>query len=197
MSPLLVLVPLLFAILLTLPVPLLHKTHPIAVIPEASICQPLDWKQFNIFQSSIIILGFYLPTAIILFTMIGLSIRRCFNCSADKCVSSFCKEELVLFLLSLPTIIIYQLLHLPLLKEQLSRLSVSPDAMDEVMEFLTPEVGRALEICLGLLLPALVYCNLPAYTKFSSAPDESDIMNEVHRASRTPSRRISVASEAF
>ena len=34
---------------------------------------------------------------------------------------------------------------------------------------------------MGLLLPIVVYCSLPAYSKFRQAPDDSDVKNEIHR----------------
>ena len=53
-------------------------------------------------QSAVIILGFYLPAAVSVFLVVCLAVRRCYNCSADTCVSSFCKEELSLALLTAP-----------------------------------------------------------------------------------------------
>ena len=44
-----------------------------------------------------------------------------------------------------------------------------------------PELCRGLEMFLGLLLPIVVYCTLPAYSKFRQAPDDSDVKNEIHR----------------
>ena len=95
--------------------------------------------------------------------------------------------------LSIPYIIIYQAMYLPHLDQYLNRLDLPVSGLQEL---LTPEIARGVEMALGLLLPTVVYCTLPAYAKFSSSPDDSDVKNEVHRTSRTPSRRISVASEA-
>ena len=64
MSPLLLLLPLLLATLLSLPVPLLHKTHPITVVPDLTLCNVPDSIQFDIYQSSVNILGIYIPAAI-------------------------------------------------------------------------------------------------------------------------------------
>ena len=48
-------------------------------------------------------------------------------------------------------------------------------------QVLMPELCRGLEMFLGLLLPIVVYCTLPAYSKFRQAPDDSDVKNEIHR----------------
>eukprot|EP00092_Neocalanus_flemingeri_P004995 GFUD01005371.1.p1 GENE.GFUD01005371.1~~GFUD01005371.1.p1 ORF type:complete len:290 (-),score=102.77 GFUD01005371.1:149-925(-) len=192
-SPLLLLLPLLLATLLSLPSYLLHKSHPITVVPGVTLCNVPDSIQFDIYQSSVNILGFYLPAIIIFFLVICLSVRRCFSCSADKCVSSFCKEEMALSFLTLPYILAYQAMYLPHLDHYLAMLDLPLTGLQEP---LTPEIARGVEMAMGLLLPAVVYSTLPAYAKFSSSPDDSDVKNEVHRTSRTPSRRISVASEA-
>jgi len=191
-SPLLLLLPLLLATLLSLPVFLLEKPHPLTVVPECTLCKVPDSAQFDIYQSSVIILGFYLPSTIIVFLTICLSVRRCFSCSSDRCVSSFCKEEMTICFLALPYILAYLAMFLPHMNHFLFRLNLSQTNLQEV---LTPAIVRGVEMSMGLLLPIVVYSTLPAYTKFSSSPDDSDIKNEVHRASRTPSRRISVASE--
>ena len=47
---------------------------------------------------------------------------------------------------------------------------------------LVPELCRGLEMFIGLLLPIVVYCALPAYSKFRQAPDDSDVKNEIHRS---------------
>jgi hypothetical protein len=57
-SPLLLLLPVLLATLLSLPVPLLHKTRPVSVVPEVILCNVPGSIQFDIFQSSVNILGF-------------------------------------------------------------------------------------------------------------------------------------------
>ena len=50
-----------------------------------------------------------------------------------------------------------------------------------ITQVLMPELCRGLEMFLGLLLPIVVYCTLPAYSKFRQAPDDSDVKNEIHR----------------
>jgi len=192
-SPLLILLPLLLSVLMCLPIPLLKKTHPVTVVPNCTLCKVPDARLFDIYQSSVIILGFYLPSAIIVFLILCLSFRRCFNCSADKCVSSFCKEELTTSLLSIPYLILYQVMYLPHLNHLLYRLDIPQLA--GVENLLSPELLRGVEVGLGLLLPTIIYAFMPAYGKFKAAPDDSDVKNEVHRASRTPSRRISLESE--
>ena len=101
---------------------------------------------------------------------------------------------MALYFLSIPYILIYQSMYLPHLDQYLTRLDLP---LTGLQEQLTPEIARGVEMVMGLLLPAVVYSTLPAYAKFSSSPDDSDVKNEVHRTSRTPSRRISVASDAF
>ena len=49
-------------------------------------------------------------------------------------------------------------------------------------QVLVPELCRGLEMFVGLLLPIVVYCALPAYSKFRQAPDDSDVKNEIHRS---------------
>ena len=75
MSPLLLLLPLVLASLLSLPAFLLQELHPLAVIPGVSLCKAEDFTWMSVYQSSVVILGFYLPAAIILFLTICLSIR--------------------------------------------------------------------------------------------------------------------------
>merc|ERR1719412_985425 len=114
-SPLLVIFPFLLASLLSLPAILMKETHPLSVLPELTLCSSQQFDNIDVYQSSVVILGFYLPAAIIIFLTVCLSIRRCCNtCQADTCISSFCKEEMALSLLSLPHIIAIQaLLSLP------------------------------------------------------------------------------------
>ena len=140
--------------------------------------------------------------------------RRCCNtCQAETCISSFCKEELALSVTALPHLLAIQLLYLPNLDAFLTKLDLAATGMGEV---LVPELCRGLEMLLGLLLPCVVYCTLPAYSKFRQAPDDSDVKNEIHRSghvrvgdilnifflmfsyrsSRTPSRRMSFSSQA-
>ena len=49
-------------------------------------------------------------------------------------------------------------------------------------QVLVPELCRGLEMFIGLLLPIVVYCALPAYSKFRQAPDDRDVKNEIHRS---------------
>ena len=72
------------------------------------------------------ILGFCLPVAIIVCLIIGLSIRRCVSCSGGRCISSFCKEEMVLALLTLPYSAAYLTMYLPLLDQNLDMLNAQP-----------------------------------------------------------------------
>ena len=100
-------------------------------------------------------------------------------------------------------------IHLPQLSALATRLGLAPALPTP---WLPPELGSALELGLGLVLPLVVYTTLPAYSKFRQAPDDSDVKNEIHRqgkdegnigdhdscfrSSRTPSRRMSFSSQA-
>jgi len=171
-SPLLLLLPLLLSALLCLPIPLLHDTHPMIAIPGGSVCNLHESLKFNTYQSSVAILGFLLPTAIIFCLMIGLSIRRCISCSSGVCVSSFCKEEMSLAFLSLPYIAAYLAMYLPLLDHYLNKLDLPQTGLQP---YLTPEIARAVEMVMGLLLPGVVYSILPGYRRFTTEPDASDL----------------------
>eukprot|EP00092_Neocalanus_flemingeri_P031599 GFUD01034317.1.p1 GENE.GFUD01034317.1~~GFUD01034317.1.p1 ORF type:complete len:375 (-),score=78.36 GFUD01034317.1:135-1259(-) len=171
-SPLLLLLPPLLAALLCLPIPLLHETHPMIALPGGSVCNLPDSAKFNTYQSSVAILGFLLPSAIVFCLMIGLSIRRCISCSGGTCVSSFCKEEMSLALLTLPYLAAYLAMYLPLLDHYLQKLDLPQTG---VQPYITPEIARAVEMVLGLLLPVVVYSVLPGYRRFSSEPDASDL----------------------
>merc|ERR1711892_924081 len=103
-------------VLLFLPVPLLSETHSMIALPGGSLCQTSSPIEFSTYQFSIAIIGFYLPAAIVIFLMIGLSIRRCISCSGGPCVSSFCKEEIVLAFLTIPYIPAYLAMYLPVLQ---------------------------------------------------------------------------------
>ena len=74
-SPLLLLFPLVLAALLALPAFLMTEIHPVTVIPGVSLCQADTFTWMSVYQSSVVILGFYLPAAIILFLTICLSVR--------------------------------------------------------------------------------------------------------------------------
>merc|ERR1740128_789090 len=101
-SPLLLLVPLILSVLLCHPVLLLHIPHQMAAIPGGLLCKASQQSQSNTYETSVAILGFCLPAAIIVCIIIGLSIRRRVSCSGGRCVSSFCKEEMALAFLTLP-----------------------------------------------------------------------------------------------
>ena len=177
-SPLLIIFPLLVSVLLSLPAFLLNQTHPLSVVPDITLCQTDSFNYSDVYQSAVVILGFYLPAAIILFLVWCLAIRRCCNtCAAETCISSFCKEEMVLCIVAIPHILAIQALYLPNLDSFLAKLNLHTSLAD----YLYPEVFRGVEMFVGLFLPILVYCSLPAYSKFRRAPDDSDVKNEIHR----------------
>ena len=131
-SPLLVIFPLILASLLSLPAFLMKETHPLSVVPEVSLCNSDDFHYIDVYQSSVVILGYYLPAAIIIFLTWCLSIRRCCNtCQADTCISSFCKEEMALAILSVPHILAVQILYLPNLDSFLAKLDLSTTGLQE------------------------------------------------------------------
>ena len=70
--------PLVLSVSLSLPSLLLHLPHPMSAIPGGDICLTSDsdiLQQQHTFQSSVAILGFCLPLAIIICLVIGLSVR--------------------------------------------------------------------------------------------------------------------------
>ena len=158
MSALLLLFPPLMAVFLSLPVLLLHIPHSMAALPGGSLCIVSQSVEFNTYQSSVAILGFCLPVAIIICLIIGLSIRRCVSCSGGRCISSFCKEEMVLALLTLPYSAAYLAMYLPLLDQNLALLDLPQSGLQE---YLTPELARASEMVMALLLPLLLFSTLP------------------------------------
>jgi hypothetical protein len=191
-SPFLLFLPPVLSTLLCLPVPLMSETHPVIAMPGDSLCNKAG-VGFTTYQFSIAIIGFYLPAAIVIFLMIGLSIRRCISCSGGPCVSSFCKEEIVLAFLTLPYIPAYLAMYLPLLDSYLQRLGIG---QTHLQEFLTPEVARAVEMVTGLVLPILVFIMLPAYRRFESQPDGSDQRwnSKYNNQPSAPDNRLSEAS---
>lgn len=172
LAPLLILLPPTISILLALPAPLMMKAHPMTAVPRGTVCNVPIQDQFDTYQSSVTILGFYLPAAIVVCLLVGLSIRRCVSCSAGVCVSSFCKEEMVLGFLTAPYIVAYLALHLPILDHYLTKLDLQETG---IQPYLTPQIARATEMVLGLLLPIVVYSTLPPYRKFTSEPDGCDV----------------------
>ena len=94
--------------------------------------------------------------------------------------------------LTLPYLIVYLTVHLPLLDLYLDMLQLPQTGLQS---YVTPEATRAAEMILGLLLPAVVYSFLPAYRRFSSEPDETDEKrSKSNMDSVTHSRRLSEAS---
>jgi len=171
-APLLILLPPTLSILLALPAPLMQKTHPMTAVPRGTVCNVPVQEQFDTYQASVTILGFYLPAAIVVCLLVGLSIRRCVSCSGGVCVSSFCKEEMALGFLTAPYIVGYLALHLPILDHYLAKLDLQQTG---IQAYLTPEIARATEMTMGLLLPIVIYSTLQAYRKFSSEPDGCDV----------------------
>ena len=171
-TPFLLLLPPVLSTLLCLPVPLMFEVHSMIAIPGGSICNVPSQTEFSTYQFSIALIGFYLPAAIVIFLMIGLSIRRCISCSGGPCVSSFCKEEMALAFLTLPYIPAYLAMYLPLLDNYLQRLDIG---QTNLQEYLTPEIARASETLMGLILPMVVFTLIHSYRRFETRPDSHDL----------------------
>ena len=87
-----------------------------SAIPGGELCLTKNTEKLQqqmTYQSSLAILGLCLPLAIILCLVAGLSVRRCVSCYTATCVSSFCKEELTLALLTFPVTAAQLLLFIP------------------------------------------------------------------------------------
>ena len=84
------------------------------------------------------------------------------SCYSAPCLSSYCKEELLLALLTLPTAAAGLALQLPLLEAGLVWLQLPPPALQP---WLSPGVARAADLAACSALPLLVLALLPAYTK--------------------------------
>lgn len=195
-TPLLLLLPPILAVLLSLPVPLLSMTHPMVALPGDVICKSQEVEEFSTYESSVAILGFLLPISIVLFLLVGFSIRRCISCSGGTCVSSFCKEELSLALLSLPYALLYLLRYLPLIEHYLGRLDLGKTGLQQ---HVGEEVPRALEMMLALLLPLVVYSCLPPYRQFTSEPDMSDVRRNKrlnYNQPETPTLEVTKVSQS-
>ena len=185
--------PLVLSVSLSLPSLLLHLPHPMSAIPGGDICLTSDsdiLQQQHTFQSSVAILGFCLPLAIIICLVIGLSVRldiiihiilllvrishfrRCVSCYSATCVSSFCKEELLLSLLTIPVMLANLLVYLPVLDTNLTQLSLPVTGLAELV---SPTLARMIEMLTSGALPLLVFILLPAYSNWSSQPDNDDI----------------------
>jgi len=192
-TPVLLFFPPVLSTLLCLPVPLMSETHSMIAIPGGSLCHTSSLTEFSTYQFSIAIIGFYLPAAIVIFLMIGLSIRRCISCSGGPCVSSFCKEEIVLAFLTIPYIPAYLAMYLPLLDNYLQRLGIGQTNMQE---FLTQEIARAAEMLLGLVLSLVVFTLLQSYRRFKTKPDVSDLRwsKKYNNQSSASDNRLSQAS---
>jgi len=203
LSPILLLMPLVLSVSLSLPSLLLHLPHPMSAIPGGDICLTSDsdiLQQQHTFQSSVAILGFCLPLAIIICLVIGLSVRRCVSCYSATCVSSFCKEELLLSLLTIPVMLANLLVYLPVLDTNLTQLSLPVTGLAELV---SPTLARMIEMLTSGALPLLVFILLPAYSNWSSQPDNDDIRSGYRRSRRDQStnapdsRRDSLASFGF
>jgi len=192
-APLLLLLPLLCAVLICLPIPLLHMPHPLSAIPDKQVCTT---KQPNInYQTSVATLAYCLPIITLVLLIIGLSIRRCLSCTGGECISSFCKEEIFLGMITFPYSLVSVAKLLPLLDTHLERIGMATTGFED---YLNPAVTRAVEGGCGMFLPILLYCLLPPYRRFTSQPDSSDLYQskrDIYRQSLSTGERLSQASE--
>jgi len=203
LAPILILMPLLLSLCLSLPSFLVHLPHTMSAIPGGDLCLTKDTdrlQQQMTYQSSLAILGFCLPLAIIVCLVIGLSVRRCVSCYSATCVSSFCKEELLLALLTLPVTAAQFLLFIPVLDSNLRQLKLPESGMAELV---SPTMARMIEMLTSGALPLLVFILLPAYSSWSSQPDGDDMRSGYRRSRRDQStnapdsRRDSLTSFGF
>jgi len=181
-APLILLLPPLCALLLALPAPLLHLPHSLSAIHDIQVCVfPVNLT----YQTSVATLASALPILTLTLLLIGLSIRRCLTCNGGDCISSFCKEEIFLAMISVPYCLSSFGKHIPLLDMHLDRLGMAPTGLQEIF---SPAIVRGMESSFGLLLPALLYCLLPLYRKFGSRPDSNDLYQskrDIYRNSTT------------
>lgn len=203
LAPILILLPLLLSLGLSLPSFLLHLPHTMSAIPGGELCLTKDSEKLQqqmTYQSSLAILGLCLPLAIILCLVAGLSVRRCVSCYTATCVSSFCKEELTLALLTLPLTAAQLLLFIPVLDANLQQLQLP---VSGVADLVSPTMARMIEMLTSGALPLLVFILLPAYSSWSSQPDSDDMRSGYRRSRRDQStnapesRRDSLTSFGF
>lgn len=181
LSPMLLLLPLLIAILVSLPTILLHLPHTVAVMPAKPVCV----SAVNINHDSIIaMISTVLPVCTVILLFFGMFVRRCVSCNGGECISSICKEEMLLVCLMLPYSLVYFWKMMPVMDKNLVRLGLDPVFADLVAD---DSVTRGVEALLGLLLPFLTYLLLPAYRMFSSYPDSSDLYQSKPDFFSTPS----------
>merc|ERR1711872_236829 len=77
-------------------------------------------------QTSVATLAYCLPIITLVLLIIGLSIRRCLSCTGGECISSFCKEEIFLRMITFP----YSLVSVAKLLPPYRRFSSQPDSSD-------------------------------------------------------------------
>jgi len=168
-SPTLLLLPLLCAILVSLPTVLLHMPHAVAAIPGKPVC--ISSSNIN-YETITAIISTVLPLTTIIFLLLGMFVRRCLSCKGGDCISSICKEEMLLTCLCIPYSMIYFWKLMPIIDLNLTRLGMESTFDNFVAD---DSVTRAVEGGLGLLLPFLLYTLLPAYRMCTSYPDSSDL----------------------
>ena len=94
------------------------------------------------------------------------------SCYSATCVSSFCKEELLLSLVTIPITAAQLLTYLPLLDTHLTQLQLPVTGLATLI---SPTLARMIEMLTSGVLPLLVFVLLPAYSNWSSQPDNDDI----------------------
>lgn len=170
---LLVLLAPLLSCLACLPAPFIQASHVLCPLPQGELCRDSrQTSEVRTYLTSLAILGFLLPLAIIICSTVVLIIRRCVTCG--RCCSSYSKEELALVLVSGLYTVSQLAMYLPTLDIYLAKFQL-PTSQNEIGEYLTPELARALETLSGLAFPLILYATLPAYRRFSTIPDEKDL----------------------
>jgi len=118
---LVVLLPPCLSCLACLPAPFLQSSHLLTPLPKGELCQDDQQKpEVLTYLTSVSIMGFLLPLAIIICSSLVLIIRRCVACGR-KCCSSFCKEELALVLVSTVYTLTQLAMYLPILDIYLAK----------------------------------------------------------------------------
>ena len=84
-------------------------------------------------------------------------------------------------------------MYLPLLDNYLQRLDMS---QTNLQEYLTPEIARASETLMGLILPIVVFTLLQSYRRFQTRPDSHDLRwnNKYNNQPSALDNRLSQAS---
>nr|XP_040566724.1 uncharacterized protein LOC121116530 isoform X2 [Lepeophtheirus salmonis] len=166
--------PLILAGLVACPIPLMHLTHTLEVIPDMFICK--DSTSHLTFDISIFILQFCLPFLLVLFLGIGLIVRRCLQCSTHHCCNSWCKEEGVIICYFILVSLSQSLYYLPIFEQFANKIEINNFIANYLEKWISPQIARAVEAGItGGSLPLLCFFFLPTYRQFTTEPDADDL----------------------